>query len=111
MESHLRAEMVPGVPNHATIKILIRTNRLKFLSRSRNRFGIRVRFAWLAPAENKKKGRETIPCPELITPKMTDTSGDQLPAKQPHRGQCGAEQHHSHAAIWNIGVSACKKRE
>jgi hypothetical protein len=51
MESHLRAEMVLGVPNHATIKILIRPNRLKFLSRSRNRFGIRVRFAWLAIAE------------------------------------------------------------
>jgi hypothetical protein len=61
MESHLRAEMVLGVPNHATIKILIRTNRLKFPSRSRNRFGIRVRFAWLAPAEKQKRAGKRFP--------------------------------------------------
>jgi len=71
MESHLRAEMVLGVPNHATIKILIRTNRLKFLP-GREIVLESVSALHGCQLRKNKKGRETIPCPELITPKMTD---------------------------------------
>jgi len=113
MGSHLRAETVLGVPNHATTRqTLAWRNRLRSLSRLGNRFEICARLVWQAiPDEQKNQGREMNPCPELNTPKMADRSGDQFLAKQPQRGQRGPEEHHSRAAVRNSSTLRVGKRK
>jgi hypothetical protein len=65
MGSHLRAETVLGVPNHATTKKkpVARRNRLSSLPRLGNRFEICARLVWQAiPDEQKKRqGNESLP--------------------------------------------------
>jgi hypothetical protein len=62
MESHLRAEMVLGVPNHATIKILIRTNRLKFLpGREIVLESVSALHGWQLRINKKGQGNDSLP--------------------------------------------------